>query len=360
MTAQPPHTLNLNKLLPEFRQCNVYADRLAFWQKHGLEKKLHYLGEFDSVDLLSKLENCQTWEELIQFDIITLSPFDLQEARQFTEWALQVRPSMRDAPKSLEIRKAEFDQELKGLKAKGIPMRIFQEALAGAKRWAYIGEQDAEPITFRRREALCELTDINIDQSYLNMARQLAHETYTLDHLSSAVRISPICMDWALIDKYLFAQSNYLFALYLENFDLGQVTDQKVITAEEARRLAVVEEQLAIFRGNSHTNNVKIMKDEDFKRLVEYTKHLVLTDSVPGKVELIPPINLTKEHIRYAYYIIHREVFGSRKRHPAFYEFLRVVFADMKESKPSDIKKKFTTPPLYYDADIKTIRNSLK
>ncbi|GAB3026551.1 hypothetical protein [Spirosoma pulveris] len=94
-----------------------------------------------------------------------------------------------------------------------------------------------------------------------------------------------------------------------------------------------------------------IMNRKDFERLITYTNHLVRTDSLPNPILPIKQTGISNEHIRYTYYRLHKQLFGTKYKRPSFIEFLHVVFPQFAGTSQTTTNSKFSTPPKSYGRD---------
>lgn len=85
-----------------------------------------------------------------------------------------------------------------------------------------------------------------------------------------------------------------------------------------------------------------ILSNEDYQTLVEYITHLVLHDEVPVVPRKLVP-NLTNDVIRFTFWVLHRELYTTKRLRTHFYDFLKAVFAKFKDNEISSIKKHFGT-----------------
>ena len=68
------------------------------------------------------------------------------------------------------------------------------------------------------------------------------------------------------------------------------------------------------------------MSETDFKRLIDYTFHLIETEKLPKGIKQIPQIEISTQHIRYTYYLIHKGLYGTQGIKKEWIDFLHQVF----------------------------------
>lgn len=128
-------------------------------------------------------------------------------------------------------------------------------------------------------------------------------------------------------------------------------------TVEQRQQIA--RDYIAFLEGVNQQNQL-IMTDKEFKNLLNYTDYLILHGQVPSGIHPIKPVNISKDHIKYTYYSIHKELYGTRPVKDAFINFLREVFFDFHRSPDfSTMKAKFSFMPKSYYKDIEHIKSKI-
>lgn len=138
---------------------------------------------------------------------------------------------------------------------------------------------------------------------------------------------------------------------------LPKYTVKKEISLED--KLQIARGHLE-FLGGVNPQGAPIMSQNEYLRLVEYTDHLIQHGEVPLRVEKIKPANISKLYITHTYYLIHKELYGSKPLREVFIHFLRSVFRDF-ESKPefNTIRTKFSKAPNSYESDVKKSKSKI-
>jgi hypothetical protein len=95
----------------------------------------------------------------------------------------------------------------------------------------------------------------------------------------------------------------------------------------------------------------KIMSDDDYDRLVEYTMYLIVNDAIPADIKSITQTNISTGHIRYTYYRLHREIWGTKSLNVLVLDFLHLVFKQFENQGKETTRKKFADAPSSYDID---------
>lgn len=99
----------------------------------------------------------------------------------------------------------------------------------------------------------------------------------------------------------------------------------------------------------------KIMETEQFEKLIDYTNYLIENDQLPNPIKPFSKINISNEFLRYTFYLIHRELYGTRPIKDVFIDFLHDVFSQFKNTAKSTTKTKFSIEPTHYSTDSKLI-----
>jgi len=109
------------------------------------------------------------------------------------------------------------------------------------------------------------------------------------------------------------------------------------------------------FMSGANVQQEKIMQDNDFKRMMEYSYHLIETGKLPTDIKQIPQINIPTQHIRYTYYIIHKNLYGTKGIKKEWIDFLHKVFKQFSNTEKKTTKTKFSTKPQNYDSDMRSL-----
>jgi hypothetical protein len=104
----------------------------------------------------------------------------------------------------------------------------------------------------------------------------------------------------------------------------------------------------------------RVMSENNYKRLVEYTIHLVETNTLPEKIISIPRMDLTDQFILTTYRRIFDLMEKDQSRRKVFCVFINKCFDQFKDSgfseedyRKSVIYKKFSRPNRTYEAELK-------
>lgn len=97
----------------------------------------------------------------------------------------------------------------------------------------------------------------------------------------------------------------------------------------------------------------KIMSENEFKRLKDYTEHLIRQEAIPDNIQPIQQTNISNEHIRYTFYLIHKDLYTTTRKRHYFIDFLHTVFAQFQHTQKDTTWRKFSNAPKSYQKDAK-------
>ncbi|APD06611.1 hypothetical protein UJ101_01082 [Flavobacteriaceae bacterium UJ101] len=103
---------------------------------------------------------------------------------------------------------------------------------------------------------------------------------------------------------------------------------------------------LEYMKGKNEQQEV-ILNDEDFKLLIEYTTHLINNKELPTIERQLEP-NLTNDTISFTFWVLHFELYTTKRIHKYFYDFIYSVFNNFKDSTIPSIKSQFGTKSRVY------------
>ncbi|MCB0536012.1 MAG: hypothetical protein KDE33_00650 [Bacteroidetes bacterium] len=118
---------------------------------------------------------------------------------------------------------------------------------------------------------------------------------------------------------------------------------------DHSKNKTIAYNHLAFFKGHNEYQR-KIMQEKDFDRLIQLTYELIETDKVPFITPAISQIDLTNHMIRYTFYLIHKELFGTNKIKDHWIDFIHKVFAQFQGTETTTTRIKFSVKPPKYEA----------
>lgn len=120
---------------------------------------------------------------------------------------------------------------------------------------------------------------------------------------------------------------------HLENIDT--IT----LDSKETSSQTLIMSIFGYMKGNNE-KGVKILSDNDFLKLIEYTTHLIEEESNP-KVEEKLRVNLNTDVLSYSYWVLHKNFYTSKKIRDYFYSFLMDTFSNFEKQASTSIKSSF-------------------
>ncbi|MBV7270141.1 hypothetical protein [Winogradskyella luteola] len=94
------------------------------------------------------------------------------------------------------------------------------------------------------------------------------------------------------------------------------------------------------FMAGKNEKQETILSQDDFNRLIDYTNYLVENEEVPEIESQLEP-KITFELLRFTYWVLHKELYTTKRIKPCFYNFVKDMFVQSNNSQLSSIKKMF-------------------
>lgn len=108
----------------------------------------------------------------------------------------------------------------------------------------------------------------------------------------------------------------------------------------------IIHEVLDYMKGENEKRET-ILSSEDFDLLIEYTTYLIEQEKVPETTKQLKP-KLPNELIRFTFAVLHRELYTTKRKRVYFYDFIKSVFENFKDTSIKSIKDQFGTKPRIY------------
>jgi hypothetical protein len=131
-------------------------------------------------------------------------------------------------------------------------------------------------------------------------------------------------------------------------FDINQQSDSQVIHS------------IIDYMNGLNEKREQILNNVDFELLVKYTKELISKEKIPSFEKQLNP-KLSNGHILISYWVLHKELYTTKRIRPYFYDFIKAVFISFNENELSSIKSQFGTKVRVYNHDFlpETIKKHL-
>lgn len=171
--------------------------------------------------------------------------------------------------------------------------------------------------------------------------------------------ISSKIYNWLIQQKEMYQQhASNIFS----NEETAKAKAKKIKSPLPKKSKANLEEQkhfasehLAFLNGYNLQGD-KIMTDNNYKLLINYTFYLIEKEKLPTDIKPLPQIGFSSIGIRYTYYKIHEYIYGTQSIRDNWIEFIHEVFSQFKNTSKSTTKAKFSTKPPSYDKDLEQIK----
>lgn len=86
----------------------------------------------------------------------------------------------------------------------------------------------------------------------------------------------------------------------------------------------------------------KILNEQDYQLLLTYLIHLVEKEEVPHIVKQLQP-KISNDQLRFSFWVLHHELYTTKRKRKYFYDFIKEVFINFKDSEIKSIESQFGT-----------------
>lgn len=107
---------------------------------------------------------------------------------------------------------------------------------------------------------------------------------------------------------------------------------------------------LHFFSGYNY-NGYKIMTKGNYELLLQYVAAFLKDEVVPADMKPLAQLDISNEYIRYTFYLIHKELYGTRQIRMSMIQFIHAVFSQFAGTEITTTKTKFSVKPKLYDGD---------
>jgi hypothetical protein len=114
--------------------------------------------------------------------------------------------------------------------------------------------------------------------------------------------------------------------------------------------------ELLNFLSGVNIQNIQIMSEAEFTRMLRYTHELIEKEELPAGIIPIPHAYISTQFIRYTYYLIHKSIYGTSRIKDFWIDFLHEVFKQFESAQKTTTKTKFSKKPSLYDSDLKKMK----
>lgn len=115
-------------------------------------------------------------------------------------------------------------------------------------------------------------------------------------------------------------------------------------------KMGIAQKYLLFFSGYNYSGR-KIMSDVDYSTLLAVMEAFLRDELVPAIIKPFPQIEVSNEFIRYTFYLIHKELFGTRQIRQVMIDLIHALFSQFAGTESATTKTKFSVKPRHYDTD---------
>ncbi len=109
----------------------------------------------------------------------------------------------------------------------------------------------------------------------------------------------------------------------------------------DAQKKEVARKYLHFFNGYNYSQR-KIMIDDQYGLLLLQVDAFLENETVPGEIKPFAQLGISNEFIRYTFYLIHKELYGTRQIRLPMIHFIHRLFSQFEGTEPKTTKIKFS------------------
>ncbi|MCC8423580.1 hypothetical protein [Mucilaginibacter sp. UR6-11] len=118
----------------------------------------------------------------------------------------------------------------------------------------------------------------------------------------------------------------------------------------DTEKKEIATKYLHFFSGYNYSHR-KIMTDADYELLLHYFDEFLKDEAVPSGIRPLPQLAISNEFIRYTFYLIHKELYGTHQIRMPMIHFIHTVFSQFAGTEITTTKTKFSVKPKLYNND---------
>ena len=111
----------------------------------------------------------------------------------------------------------------------------------------------------------------------------------------------------------------------------------------------IIDSIISYMKGKNEKREL-ILSSKDYELLFKYTSDLISQEKVPTIEKQLNP-KLNNDVIRFTFWVLHRELYTTKKLRPYFYDFIKEVFLNFKNNEISSIRSQFGTSKRVFKFD---------
>lgn len=128
------------------------------------------------------------------------------------------------------------------------------------------------------------------------------------------------------------------FELNEDKIDI--IPDNDVFIPKKSKE-GTVYSVLSYMKGKNEKHDI-ILSNEEYNLLIVYTLYLVQEEELPEITQQLEP-KLSNDTIRFTFWVLHHELYTTKKIKNYFYDFIKAVFVKFENNEIDSIKKQFGT-----------------
>ncbi|WP_428231110.1 hypothetical protein [Flavobacterium sp.] len=125
------------------------------------------------------------------------------------------------------------------------------------------------------------------------------------------------------------------------SYNLIDLAEQASFESTKKSDIETIHSIFDYMKGNNEKRE-KILSDEDFQLLIKYTTELIKLESVPQIDKQLYP-KISNDLLRFSFWVLHKELYTTKRIRKYFYDFVKVIFLNFKDSDTSSIESQFGT-----------------
>lgn len=127
----------------------------------------------------------------------------------------------------------------------------------------------------------------------------------------------------------------------------------KLEYTNDSNDVSIAEKYLYFLNGKTLTNQ-KYLSGSDYQRLIRFVNTYFENLELPKNLQPIPSVHYKVGELRYAFYLMFKEMYPNVEYPKSLFQFLEITFPNLKDKENRDYRetanyKKFTSKPQYWD-----------
>lgn len=160
---------------------------------------------------------------------------------------------------------------------------------------------------------------------------------YLLNNEKQTISLFPVFLDIIcelrnyINNKYLLKEERKI------QLNLTEFNTQSLTTDDDE----VLLQQILGYLKAENDKRQKIMSDKDYDRMILYINHYIESNSLPENIEQIPALNISKNLLRFTFWILHKHLYTTSSIKDDFVLLVHKMFSDFNDWEFKTLKNKF-------------------